>query len=162
MKERGNQKILKQEGIKSATPIDAEQSQTTFANIVVKEKRIIRKKPSSETSVLLDSIIAGMQEIKAHDIVVMDLRKIQSAMADYFVVCSGNSNTQVQAIAQSVEKETVKTCQDPPWHTEGLKNAKWVLMDYVNVVVHIFDREARDFYALEDLWADADTKRIES
>lgn|GEM_PF-103879 len=161
MKGSGNQKNLKQQGFISSTDIDAEQEQATFAAVVTKEKRIIRKKPVSETSVLLDCIIAGMQEIKAKDIVVMDLRKIQGAMTDYFVVCSGNSNTQVQAIAQSVEKETVKNCQDSPWHTEGLKNAKWILMDYVNVVVHIFDKEARDFYALEDLWADADMKRID-
>jgi len=81
-------------------------------------------------------------------------------MTDYFVICHGNSNTQVQAIAQSVEKETQKTLGDSPWHIEGTRNAKWVLMDYVNVVVHIFDQEARGFYALEDLWADAEMKHI--
>ncbi len=136
--------------------------QATFADIVAKEKRTIKKKPSSGSDTLLECIIAGMQEVKSHDIAVLDLRSLHSAMADYFVVCTGNSNTQVQAIAQSVEKETIKICQDPPWHVEGLKNAKWVLMDYVHVVVHIFDKEARDFYALEDLWADASIKRIES
>jgi ribosome-associated protein len=109
---------------------------------------------------LVDAIVYGMEEVKAHDIVVMDLRKVPNALSDFFVVCHGTSNTQVQAIADSVEKETFRMLQDEPAHREGARNATWILMDYVNVVVHIFSKDARDFYALEDLWADASVKRI--
>jgi ribosome-associated protein len=109
---------------------------------------------------LVDAIVYGMEEVKAHDIVVMDLRKVPNALSDYFVVCHGTSNTQVQAIADSVEKETFRMLQDEPAHREGARNATWILMDYVNVIVHIFNKDARDFYALEDLWADASVKRI--
>ena len=109
---------------------------------------------------LVDAVVHGMEELKAHDIVVMDLRKVPNALSDYFVVCHGTSNTQVQAIADSVEKETFRLLQDEPAHSEGGRNATWILMDYVNVIVHIFSKDARDFYALEDLWADASVKRI--
>jgi ribosome-associated protein len=109
---------------------------------------------------LVDAIVFGMEEVKAHDIVVMDLRKVPNALSDFFVVCHGTSNTQVKAIADSVEKETYRLLQDEPAHSEGTGNATWILMDYVNVIVHIFSRDARDFYALEDLWADASVKRI--
>lgn len=109
---------------------------------------------------MVDAIVFGMEEVKAHNIVVMDLRKVPNALSDFFVVCHGTSNTQVQAIADSVEKETFRLLQDEPAHSEGTRNATWILMDYVNVIVHIFNKDARDFYALEDLWADASVKRI--
>jgi ribosome-associated protein len=109
---------------------------------------------------LVDAIVYGMEEVKANDIVVMDLRKVSNALSDYFVVCHGSSSTQVKAIADSVEKETFRILNDEPAHSEGERNATWILMDYVNVIVHIFSKDARDFYALEDLWADASVKRI--
>ena len=109
---------------------------------------------------LVDAVVYGMEEVKGQDIVVMDLRQIPNALSDFFVVCHGTSNTQVQAIADSVEKETYRILQDEPAHREGARNATWILMDYVNVIVHIFSKDARDFYALEDLWADASVKRI--
>ena len=109
---------------------------------------------------LVDAIVHGMEEVKANDIVVMDLRKVSNALSDFFVVCHGSSNTQVKAIADSVEKETFRILNDEPAHSEGIRNATWILMDYVNVIVHIFSKDARDFYALEDLWADASVKRI--
>jgi ribosome-associated protein len=109
---------------------------------------------------LVDAIVFGMEEVKAHDIIVMDLRKVPNALSDFFVVCHGTSNTQVQAIADSVERETFRLLQDEPAHREGARNATWILMDYVNVIVHVFSKDARDFYALEDLWADASVKRI--
>lgn len=114
----------------------------------------------AEAEQLVDAIVFGMEEVKAHNIVVMDLRKVPNALSDFFVVCHGTSNTQVQAIADSVEKETFRLLQDEPAHSEGTRNATWILMDYVNVIVHIFNKDARDFYALEDLWADASVKRI--
>ena len=109
---------------------------------------------------LVDAIVHGMEEIKANDIVVMDLRKVPNALSDFFVVCNGNSNTQVQAIADSVEREALLLAQEKPAHSEGGRNATWILIDYVNVIVHVFGKEARNFYALEDLWADASVRRI--
>lgn len=120
------------------------------------QKKIVKAGPEQ----LVDAVVFGMEEVKAHDIVVMDMRKVPNALSDFFVVCHGTSNTQVQAIADSVEKETFRLLQDSPAHSEGERNATWILMDYVNVVVHVFSKDARDFYALEDLWADASVKRI--
>lgn len=103
----------------------------------------------------MDAVIDGIQEIKGEEINVIDLRGIPHAIADYFIVCHGNSHTQVDAIARSVERETEKQLDESPWHKEGLNNAEWVLLDYTDVVVHVFYKEARAFYGLEDLWADA-------
>lgn len=100
-------------------------------------------------------ITEGMQNLKARNITVMDLRDIDSAVCDYFLICEGNSNTQVKAIANGIEKNVREISDDKPWHVEGLENADWVLMDYVHVVVHIFQPETRKFYDLEGLWNDA-------
>lgn len=121
-----------------------------------------KKANKDYSEVLTDAVVNGMQEIKAHDIVVLDMRRIDHAMADFFVICHGTSNTQVEAIARSVEKVTAEQVNEKPWHIEGAGNSKWILMDYVNVVVHIFDLETRPYYALEELWADAETRKIAS
>lgn len=110
---------------------------------------------------LVEVIIDGMQELKAHNIVSIDLRKIPNAVADYFIVCHGDSSTQVDAIAKSVEKETTEKLKDKPFHVEGVQNSEWILVDYVNVVVHVFYRDTRKFYDLEGLWADANITNIE-
>jgi ribosome-associated protein len=128
-------------------------------NVAVK-KTTKSKVVKAGTEQLVEAIVFGMEEVKAHDIIVMDLRKVPNALSDFFVVCHGTSNTQVQAIADLVERETFRLLQDEPAHSEGGRNATWILMDYVNVIVHIFSKDARDFYALEDLWADASVKRI--
>jgi len=117
-----------------------------------------KTKKQSESSKLCDTIIEGMQDNKAKDIVVLDLREIESAVCDFFVICSGESSTQVDGIASSVVRHTRKEIQDRPWHTEGKGTSEWVLIDYVSVVAHVFYKTAREFYDLEDLWADA--KRI--
>lgn len=96
-----------------------------------------------------------MQENKAKDIVVLDLREIGSAVCDFFVICSGDSSTQVDGISNSVVRYTRKQLSEKPWSVEGKNNSEWVLMDYVSVVAHVFYRDTRDFYDLEDLWADA-------
>ena len=132
----------------------------TFAIQVAVKKTTKLKVATAGAEQLVDAVVYGMEEVKANEIVVMDLRKVSNALSDFFVVCHGSSNTQVKAIADSVEKETFRMLNDEPAHTEGVGNATWILMDYVNVVVHIFSRDARDFYALEDLWADASVKRI--
>jgi ribosome-associated protein len=104
---------------------------------------------------LCDAIVEGMQENKAKDIVVLDLREITNAVCDFFVICSGESSTQVEGISNSVTRYTRKHLQEKPWQTEGKTNSEWVLLDYINVVAHIFYKDARPFYDLEDLWADA-------
>lgn len=110
---------------------------------------------------LVDVIIDGMQEVKAHDVVCIDLREIPNSVTDYFVVCHGDSNTQVDAIAKSVEKFTKEQLNEKAYHTEGMQNSEWVLIDYINVVVHVFYRDTRKFYDIEGLWADAKITNIE-
>lgn len=108
-----------------------------------------------DSELLSKTIVEGMQENKAKDIVVLDLRHIHSAVTDFFVICSGESTTQVDGINSSVVRYTRKELKEKPWHQEGKGNSEWVLLDYVNVVAHIFYKDARTFYDLEDLWADA-------
>lgn len=110
---------------------------------------------------LCQIVVKGMKEKKADDIVVLDLRKVNSAVADFFVICNGNSDTQIDAIADSVESEVHKVNKENPWHKEGLNNKSWVLIDYVDVVAHVFNKENREFYNLEALWGDAQVERIE-
>ena len=114
----------------------------------------MKKKISSE--VLCDSIINGMQEKKGFDIIKMDLRKIQGAITDFFVICSGSSDTQIDAIAGSVDEEVFKSTKESPWHKEGIQNKEWILLDYVDVVVHVFKKDRREFYDIESRWGDAD------
>ncbi len=113
-----------------------------------------------EKKELLEVIIEGMQELKAKNIVVMDLRAINSSVADYFVIATGTSSTQVEGICNSVEKFTEDLLAESPRRIEGKRNAKWILMDYFNIIVHIFDEETRAFYSLEQLWGDATIKEI--
>ena len=117
------------------------------------------KRVNSET--LSDVIVKGMQEKKASDIIVMDLRKIKNAVADFFIICSGNSDKQLDAISDSIDAEVYKKFQENPWHTEGKNNKEWMLLDYINVVAHVFRKDRREFYALERLWGDADITEID-
>lgn len=100
-------------------------------------------------------IVKGMEEKKASNIVVMDLREIRNTVSDFFIICSGSSDTQLEAISSSIEDEVSKTGNEKPWQSEGKANRQWILMDYVNVVVHIFLKDTREFYGLEELWGDA-------
>ncbi|WP_019038205.1 ribosome silencing factor [Psychroflexus tropicus] len=111
---------------------------------------------------LITHIIQGIEEVKGNQIDIIDLREIDNTVCDYFIVCSGNSNTQVDAIESSVRKSVSKALQDKPWHVEGLENSQWVLMDYVDVVVHIFQNQTREYYDIESLWGDAKITSIES
>jgi ribosome-associated protein len=115
-----------------------------------------KQKDTSASAMLAELAIKGVQEKKGKDIVCLDLRNIPHAVSDFFIICHGDSNTQVEAIANSVDHEVKKETGENPWHTEGFENAEWVLIDYVNVVVHVFQKETREFYNLEKLWADAD------
>jgi ribosome-associated protein len=114
-----------------------------------------------ESEIIAEIAIKGMQEKKAKEIICMDLRNVHNAVTDFFVICHGDSNTQVDAIAGSVEEEIRKVIGEKPWHREGFENAEWILLDYVNVVVHVFQKEQRGFYKLEALWADAETQVIQ-
>ncbi len=99
--------------------------------------------------------MTGMQEKKAVDVAVMDLRGIKNAVASFFVVCSGNSDTQTDAIKDSIEEQVFKACGELPWKKEGETNKEWILLDYVDVVAHVFRKDRRAFYGLEELWGDA-------
>ena len=100
-------------------------------------------------------VAKGMSEKKASEIRLLDLRKVKNAVVDFFVICTGNSDTQLDAIADSVEEEVQKITGNLPWKREGRENKEWILLDYVNVVAHIFKKDRREFYALEKLWGDA-------
>lgn len=110
---------------------------------------------------IAEAAVRGIQEVKGHDILSLDLRKLPNSICDYFIICHGTSDTQVEAIARSVQKVMEESTGEIPVHKEGTKNAEWILLDYFDVVVHIFKEEARSFYNLEKLWADADVKEIE-
>ncbi|MBN1253303.1 MAG: ribosome silencing factor [Bacteroidales bacterium] len=113
------------------------------------------------TEKLVDSVILGMQEIKAENILVLNLKKIESSFCDYFVICDAESSTQVDAIANSVEVTVKKELNDKLLHKEGFENASWILLDFSDVIVHVFQKSSREFYDLEGFWADAEKKIIE-
>ena len=111
-----------------------------------------KKKTGTES--LKKLVIDAILNKKGHEVVALDLRKINDAASDYFIITHGDSSTHVKAIFDSVVYEAV-TKGINPYHSEGGKNSEWIIVDFVDVVVHIFHREKRDFYALEDLWNDA-------
>ncbi len=119
-------------------------------------------KKENSTDELISLIIKGIEEVKGNDIEILDLREIENTVCDYFVICSGTSNTQVNAIVNSVNKTVSKAVQEKPWHIEGTDNSEWILMDYVSVVAHVFQKHIREFYDLEGLWGDAKTTLIET
>ena len=119
------------------------------------------KKKTNYTKQLVDSVVEGMQEVKAQDIVYLDLKEIPNSVTDYFVICHGDSNTQVDSIAKSIEKVTGEQLGEKPFHKEGAGNSVWILLDYISVMVHVFYKETREHYDLESLWADAKTIKIE-
>jgi ribosome-associated protein len=108
-----------------------------------------------ESEELTRLIVQGMEDTKAKDIVILDLQDIEHSITNYFVICHGSSKPQLEAIAESCIENTVRNLKAKPWHKEGFENAEWILLDYVDVVVHIFREDKRNFYQLEKLWADA-------
>jgi len=114
------------------------------------------------TEKLVDAVVLGMQEKKANNIVVLNLNKTNNSICDYFVICEAESTTQVDAIANSVEFIVKRDMNENSLHKEGFENAIWILLDYMDVVVHVFQRESREFYDLEAFWADAEKKEIHS
>jgi iojap-like protein len=114
-----------------------------------------------EKKLLIEKIVEAIQDTKGEDIKLLDLTKIENSAADYFIICSANSNTQVNAIAGNIEKKVRNELKNRPWHVEGTENAMWILVDYISVVVHIFQKHIREFYDLEDLWSDAQITSID-
>ena len=119
-------------------------------------------KKNTNNDDLLALIIKGIEDVKGNDINILDLREIENTVCDYFVICNGNSNTQVNAIVGSVQKEVSKELKEKPWHVEGEQNGEWVLMDYVSIVVHVFQKHIREYYNIESLWGDAKITTIDT
>ncbi|MGW9685592.1 MULTISPECIES: ribosome silencing factor [unclassified Flagellimonas] len=120
------------------------------------------QKTKASADELIALILHGIEEVKGVDVNLLDLREIENTVCDYFIICNGTSNTHVNAIVSSIQKTVSKAIQDKPWHVEGSENAEWVLMDYVNVVVHVFQKHIREFYDIEGLWGDAKVTMVES
>ncbi len=118
------------------------------------------KKIKGPSEILTDAIVEGILEVKGRNISVLNLKDIHNRVCDYFIICQADSNTQVNAIANSVEEMVKKLTGERPYRKEGFENSEWILVDYVTVVVHIFQTEVRNFYNLESLWADADVTEI--
>tara|TARA_B100000035_G_C20732628_1_gene436161 strand:- start:157 stop:540 length:384 start_codon:yes stop_codon:yes gene_type:complete len=109
---------------------------------------------------LIEKIIDGISDVKGQNIEMIDLRKIENRICDFYIICSGSSNTHVSAILESVKKKISKSLKEKPSHTEGEENAEWILLDYINVVVHIFQEQVREFYKIEELWGDCKINMI--
>ena len=110
---------------------------------------------------LVDEILYGIEDLKGVDVHIMDLSKISNTVCKFFILCTGTSNIHVAAIANSVRKNVSKKLKEKPYSMEGIENQEWVLIDYVDVVVHIFQREIREFYDIENLWGDAKIINVE-
>ena len=112
--------------------------------------------------VLLDAIVKGIDDVKGHDITVVDLKSVTHAISSFFVIAHGTSHTQVEAMAHSVEKACFEILDEKPLSVQGLRNGEWAILDYFDIVVHVFHEEARTRYGLEELWGDAEIKKIET
>jgi ribosome-associated protein len=119
------------------------------------------QKIQASTDELIALIIDGIEDVKGVEINLLDLREIENTVCDYFVICNGTSNTHVNAIVSSIQKKVSKSIQSKPWKVEGTDNSEWVLLDYVDVVVHVFQRPIRERYDIEGLWGDAKLTAIE-
>ncbi|MDX2189911.1 MAG: ribosome silencing factor [Bacteroidota bacterium] len=118
-----------------------------------------KKKPLGDSEQICELVVKGLQEKKGEDIAVIDLRTLKNAVSDFFVVCSGTSGTHIDSLSDSVEDIVHKGIDAWPWHSEGRENKEWILLDYVNVVAHIFIKDRREFYGIEELWSDAPIKK---
>jgi ribosome-associated protein len=141
---------------KTAKPVKAAVKST-------KEPKKAAPKPAKikdSTQLLADAIVEGILEVKGKYISLLNLKGIHNRVCDYFIICQADSTTQVNAIANSIEEIVKKRTGERPYRKEGFENSEWILVDYVNVVAHIFQTEVRNFYNLESLWADAEVTEI--
>lgn len=123
---------------------------------------MVKKKDAiAQKDLLVEKVVKGMQEKKAEEISVLNLEGVEAAIADFFIICSATNERQVDAIADSIEEEVMKALSEKPWHVEGKENKEWVLLDYINVVAHVFNKGKREFYGLEELWGDAEITAFE-
>ena len=119
-------------------------------------------KPRSTEDSLISNIVDGIENVKGLDVSILDIRDIENTVCRYFVVCTGSSNTHVSAIVSAIKKTVSKELKEKPFQTEGNENAEWVLIDYINVVVHVFQKQIREYYNIEELWGDAKTTKVAS
>ncbi len=126
------------------------------------KRKVVKKtvKKVNDAEQLKDSVVEGMQEKKAKEIVCIDLRNTKNSVADFFVICHADSKAHIDAIADSIEDFVYKKRGEEPSHREGKTNSEWLIIDYLNVVAHIFRHEQRDYYGIERLWADAEIQSI--
>ena len=117
-------------------------------------------KPLDPSDILTNVIIEGMKNNKSKNIISLNLKEIDTSVCDYFIICHGNSNTHISSIANNIVLETIKTLNDKPFNKEGSDNGEWILLDYGNVVAHVFQEDKRKLYNLEELWGDAKTTYI--
>ena len=141
---------------KTTTKKSASIKSTSQASKIKKAKQTSTK----NVELLHDAIIEAIQDRKANNIISLNLTSIEDSVADYFIICSGDVNTHIKSIADNAEEDVRKKTGEKPWHAEGFENLEWVIVDYVNVVLHIFKKDIRDFYRLEDLWSDAERKEF--
>ncbi len=153
-------KTIKKAAKKTTTKKTATSKTKTSEKRSAKKKSPTAKKKNDEAAALASFVVKGMQEKKAKNITILDLRGISNRVSDFFVISDADSTTHVNSIAGSVEETVKKNTGERPFHSEGWENAQWILMDYVNVVSHVFLRETREFYNLESLWADAEVEHI--
>ncbi|MGE0568623.1 MAG: ribosome silencing factor [Bacteroidia bacterium] len=157
--------------VSSKKPVKKEKSEKdkliSQANLIAnsekkrKAKKTKTKKVASSDINLLEAVIEGLQDRKAKSITVLDLRKLENRVADYFVICDAESKIHVGSIADGMEEYVIKNTGERPYHTEGEQNKEWILIDYVDIVVHVFQVEFREYYNVEGLWGDAKIKRID-
>lgn len=156
-------KIIKK---KVVTPEEREfREANLIANSENKKKPSLGKRPKKtstekQTTSLLDAIVEGMEERKAKNITILNISKLENRVTDYFVICDADSKTHVNSIADSVEDTVMKLTNEKAYHSEGHQNSEWILIDYINIVVHVFLRETREFYNIEGLWGDAEITTI--
>ncbi len=169
-KKAGSKKAPIRAGAKKSGkgPVSEKEREIRQANLIAnsekKKKPAVRKRKKDaspqQTSGLLDAIVEGLRERKAKNITILNLLKIENRVTDYFVICDADSNTHVNSIADSVEDTVLKLTNEKAWHSEGRQNGEWILIDYINVVVHVFLRDAREHYNVEGLWGDAEITTI--
>lgn len=153
--------VAKKTAAKKTVVKKAAVKKTATKKAVVKKIAVKKEDPKLKIkSPLLASIIDGLEDRKAKNITILDLNNIKNRSFDYFVIADAESSTHVDSIASSVEETVKKQLNERPFHTEGWENSEWILLDYVDVMVHVFQQQTRDFYRLEDLWADAEITRL--